>query len=253
MEQITLMYFSATGSTEKIARKVAFALSDNIKEIDLSNPSLEGCALSSEDVAVVAVPAYMGRVPVPALNLLHKISGEGSRVVSIAVYGNRHYDDTLVELNDTLMDLGFKVIASGAFVAQHSLVNELAAGRPDENDLAYIDTFAQKVAEKIVSGKEVMESIVPGHRPYATLPPVKSPILVSDGCTKCGICAERCPVAAISKENPCDTDTEKCIVCMRCVSICSEKARSLPEAVHKRMSGYLLGSYSARKDNEMYF
>lgn len=252
MQQITLMYFSATGGTEKIARRMAASLSGNVKEVDLSDPQNPACALSAEDVAVVAVPAYMGRVPVPAMQALRKISGGGCRAVSIAVYGNRHFDDTLVELNDTLADLGFKVIASGAFVAQHSLVNELAAGRPDDSDLAAIDAFAGRVAEKIAGGKEGMDSTVPGNRPYVSLPPVKSPILVSDGCTKCGICAARCPVGAIPAENPCETDPETCIVCMRCVTVCPAKARSLPKPVQERMAGYLLGNYAARKENETF-
>lgn len=78
MEQITLMYFSATGGTEKITRRIATLLSDNVKEIDLSNPENPPCALSGEDVAVVAVPAYMGRVPAPAMQALRKISGGGA-------------------------------------------------------------------------------------------------------------------------------------------------------------------------------
>ena len=67
---------------------------------------------------------------------------------------------------------------------------------------------------------------IPGHRPYkkasvGTIPQADSL------CTKCGLCAIKCPTGAISKENSQVTDKDKCISCMRCVAICPSQARSL--------------------------
>ena len=253
MQHINLVYFSATGGTEKIARRLASAISGISLEVNLTNPTSEQHDFDNNSIAIVAAPVYMGRVAVPALEALRKINGNGCRTISIITYGNRHYDSALVELNDTLTEQGFQVIASGTFIAEHSLVHELAAGRPNEDDLLFIDKFAKEVTEKINSGDMQMKDTVPGERPYIVLPRVKSPIAVSDNCTKCGICAEQCPMGAIDKDNPTQTDTEKCIVCMRCAYVCPVKARSLPEAVYTKMSGYLLGSYSTPKENEVYF
>ena len=253
MKHLNLIYFSPTGGTEKIARKIASFLANETGEIDLSNLSLTARELSSDAVAIAAVPVYAGRVPALALNALGKINGKGARVVSVAVYGNRHYDDALVELNDTLTELGFVVIASGAFIAEHSLVNELAAGRPDESDYAFMKEFANGIIEKIDSGKNTMNIVVPGNRPYVDASPVKSPIFVTERCTNCGTCAERCPAGAINKTNTHETNMETCIVCMRCKTICPEGARSLPNAVLKKFSAHLLGKFSKRRENEMFF
>jgi ferredoxin len=48
---------------------------------------------------------------------------------------------------------------------------------------------------------------------------------VSDECTHCGLCIEKCPMAAIS-ENPRTTNHRECIVCENCVRICPTGAVS---------------------------
>ena len=47
------------------------------------------------------------------------------------------------------------------------------------------------------------------------------------GCTGCGLCATKCPAGAIDPADPRQTDPQKCISCMRCVSICPDSARKI--------------------------
>jgi len=68
-------------------------------------------------VAVIAVPSFGGRVPEPAVKRLEEIRGNEALCTAVCVYGNRAYEDTLIELSDAARKSGFRVIAGIAAVA----------------------------------------------------------------------------------------------------------------------------------------
>lgn len=136
--------FSPTGGTKKAADMLANGLADEPQCIDLtdSKAAFSSVALEENDVAVIAVPSYGGRVPQAATERLSAIRGDGAKAVLLCVYGNRAYEDTLVELEDTAKQAGFRVIAAIAAIAEHSIARQFATGRPDAQDQARLHTFA---------------------------------------------------------------------------------------------------------------
>lgn len=163
--------FSPTGGTQKVADIIAEALAGDVSAIDLSDPKTDfsACAITADDVAVIAVPSFGGRVPAVAVERLTQVKGQGSRAVIVCVYGNRAYEDTLVELEDAAKKAGFKVVAAVAAIAEHSIAHQFATGRPDEKDAATLKDMAAKISQKIVSGDD-SEPQVPGNRPYRRSP-----------------------------------------------------------------------------------
>ena len=67
----------------------------------------------------------------------------------MVLYGNRNFDDGLMELKNVMRDNGFMPVAAGAFVGEHSFSTILGAGRPDADDMALVDELAHKAAEKV--------------------------------------------------------------------------------------------------------
>lgn len=127
------IHFSPTGGTRKVADILCCALDGEFNEIDLCR-NIEQTSLGEDDICLVSVPSYGGRVPVTAIERLKKISGNGAKAVLNCVYGNRAWEDTLTELQDTLEEQGFRCVAALATVAEHSIFRQFAAGRPDEKD-----------------------------------------------------------------------------------------------------------------------
>jgi len=83
---------------------------------------------------------------------LEKLKGQGTPAVVIAVYGNRAYEDALLEGADWLEKQGFQMAAAGALIGEHSFSAALAAGRPDQDDLAQAARLGEKEAEKTLAG-----------------------------------------------------------------------------------------------------
>lgn len=236
----------------KAADMVAQTLADEVTLVDLcaSKKDFRSLVLNEDDVAVIAVPSYGGRVPTTAVARLSKCRGNGARAVLMAVYGNRAYEDTLLELQDTVKEAGFKVVAAIAAVAEHSIAHQFATGRPDAQDQQQLETFAQSIKEKLASG-ELSAPHLPGNRPYKTSSVSMVP-KATKACVSCGLCAQKCPVQAIDRLHPQNVDKKACISCMRCVSICPQHARTIHPIMQFAAGLALKKACTDRKDNELF-
>ncbi len=246
--------FSPTGGTQKVTNCLVQVFGPEIQEIDLTNPATDfgSFLLNAEDICVVSVPSFGGRVPGPAISRLSNMNANGARAVLVAVYGNRAYEDTLLELKDTLVKAGFHCVAAVAAVAEHSIIHQFASGRPDQEDLEELDRFAHRIKEAIETGTAPDSVHVPGNTPYREYNGVPLKPKAGKNCTSCGLCAEKCPVGAIPVDNPSRTDAEACISCMRCVSICPAQARTLNKLLLTGASQKLKKVCSEPKKNELF-
>ena len=219
--------FSPTGGTEKVAHIIGRQWSENTIKIDLSDPKADfsGYTINEEDRVLVAMPSFGGRAPAAAIERLRKIAGNGGKCTLVCVYGNRAYEDTLAEMEDAAKECGFRVVAAVAAVAQHSILPQYAVGRPDASDKKQLEQFAEQIA-----GKTEAVVSIPGNRPYKKAGGAGLVPKVGKSCTKCGLCAESCPVQAIDAGRF-KADSKKCISCMRCVKQCPEKARKVNGAM----------------------
>ncbi len=245
--------FSPTGGTQKVADILASKWDKPAENIDLSDPKIDFAAVSleKEDVAVIAVPSFGGRVPALAAERLEKIHGNGAMCVAVCVYGNRAYEDTLIELNDAAVKSGFQVIAGIAAIAEHSIMHQYAAGRPDDEDRSELQGFAEKILAKI-SGGDMSAPQIPGNRPYKKAGGAGLVPKANHKCNACGLCAEKCPAQAISRENPRETDSKKCISCMRCIAICPQSARKVNSVLVSAAAMAIKKACSEKKSNELF-
>ena len=226
IEKWIIAHFSPTGGTKKIADAIAAGLNTPVVEMDLTRAD-SAVALGENDALMAVLPVFAGRVPQISLERLAALKGNGQKAVAVVVYGNREYDDALLETRDALEASGFRVVAAAAFLAEHSIVRSIAAGRPDAQDEALCRQFAADVMAKADDAAPVQ---VPGNIPYKELKPSAFHPAANESCVRCGACAERCPVGAIPLHDPSQTNHDLCINCMRCVQVCPVSSRALPDA-----------------------
>jgi len=263
IESLKLVYFSPTGTTKAVVREIARGINHrNVECIDITRPDarIQPLRTSENELLIIGVPVYMGRVPALLTKWLHAIKARNTPAVGVVVYGNRVYDDALIELNDILANAGCKPIAGGAWIGEHSFSSAeipTAKGRPDASDLEHAALFGRKIQEKlsaVTSADQISGVTIPGCHPYrgdSTLWTVDF-IAVSDACVPCGICAEGCPAGAIDPENRTVIDTKKCITCCACIRHCPTHARTMKPGMVMDASLRLSTLYKERKEPEFF-
>ncbi|MBQ9014818.1 MAG: 4Fe-4S binding protein [Firmicutes bacterium] len=290
------MYFSGTGTTEKIVTTVAEGLARAGSRAE--DPEAAACSFAKapdinftppaareqvyrfepQDIVTFGVPVIAGRVPNVLLPFLNTLEGGGAMAIPVVLYGNRNFDDALIELRDILEAQGFRTVAAAAFIGEHSFSRVLAAGRPDGQDLRIAADFAKAAAAKIEglaaeaagqdggSGQgqplhepvevDGEEPIRPYYRPrdrqgnHINILKVK-PKLDAAKCTKCGICVEACPMGSIKPEAPGVVDGI-CIKCCGCEKKCPEGALYFDDEGYLYHKTELELGYPERKEPNIY-
>ena len=247
------IYFSPTGGTKKVCDILAEGLKGERSAVDITEGvnGISGKDITKDDLAVIAVPSYGGRVPETAVKRIKELHGNGAMAVLLGVYGNRAYEDTLVELEDAVKESGFQVIAAVSAVAEHSIVRQIAEGRPNEADRKQLLSYAGHINEKISAGIR-KEPEIPGNRPYKKYGKTEMVPKHTGDCVKCGLCAEKCPVQAIDKNDPKKVDSSACISCMRCVYVCPKNARKVNPVMLLAVKTALKKMCADRKECELF-
>lgn len=233
-------WFSATGTTKAVVKRIAAALADGLgaplETFDFTLPQarIAPPVFQSGDVAVVGLPVYAGRLPNVLLPYLNTWEGHSAAAIPVVLFGNRNFDDALMELRELLESHHFHTFAAAAFVGEHAFSTTLAAGRPDEEDLQEAAAFGQRAARALQTGAHSPVE-VPGRLPigpyyqprdragyHIDIRKVKPK--VGPTCNRCGQCAALCPMGSI---DPADVTqyTGICIKCGACIKGCPQKAR----------------------------
>lgn len=236
-----LAFFSPTGTSKRVLKGIADGLAfDHMDFIDVTPPEARSNPLivAQHELLVIAVPVYMGRVPALLYEWLNAIQARNTPAVCVVVYGNRAFENSLLELKDILFNRGCIPIAGAAYIGEHSFSKSdtpVASGRPDENDLVHAKEFGRKVQEKIRSADALSVSLVPeipGSFPYGGVNQLWDVdfIAVNDDCIQCGVCADVCPMGAVDPNNSTVIDNKKCITCCACIKKCPQNARSMKQS-----------------------
>ena len=273
LEKIWAVYFSGTGTTrrtvERIAGGIASRLNLPAESVDFSRPAVrqETLCFGEKDLVVFGTPVYAGRVPNVLLPFLReRIMGGGALAVPVVLFGNRNYDDALIELRNILAADGMHPIAAGAFVGEHSFSRVLGADRPNAEDEALMDEFAARVAA-LAAGLDaapVKSVAVRGQEPlrpyYTPRDRAGKPINILkvkpktdlSRCGGCGLCADLCPMGSI---DPADVSAVRgiCIKCCACVKGCPTGAKFFDDAGYLYHQHELEAQYARPAENEVFY
>ena len=263
MENLNLIYYSPTGTTQEIVREIGQNLGLKLfSENNLAeNKSASILKTGDNCLTIIGMPVYSGRLPITVIETLKKLQSNQSPAVIVVVYGNRAYEDSLLELQEIVSNCGFKVIAAAAFIGEHSYSTHekpIAKYRPDEQDLEKCRDFARLITEKLKEVKDISnlsEPEIPGNYPYRERKPLSAaihPETDKELCTLCGVCADVCPTNAITIQGAVITDGELCTLCCACVKYCPEDARFFDHPAVNAIRDNLVLNCSERKEPEVF-
>ena len=270
IRKITALYYSATGTTDKVANTIAEELAAKLnlplERIGFTKPAEreKEYDFAETDLVVVGTPTYAGKMPNKLLpDFQGKLRGNGALAVPVVLFGNRSYDNSLAELCAVLEADGFHTVAAGAFVGRHAFTDELAYGRPGWSDLFEAKEFAKRISDKVKSLSDIPEPVkVPGDpdAPYyipkgtdgqpARFLKAKPRTNLSK-CCNCGACARLCPMGAIDPRDVASVPGT-CIKCQRCVRKCTHGAKYFDDPAFLSHVAMLEANFREPKENEVF-
>ena len=267
------VYFSATGTTERVvtcvAKAAAMVAGAEYKSFSFSLPLAREQLLefTNEDLVVIGIPTYAGRVPNLLLPFIReKILGNGALATPVTLFGNRNFDDALIELRDILQGNGFYTISAGAFVGEHSFSTILGADRPDDEDMALAAKLGEETAKKIQHMYSPPAEAIPVKgevplRPYYTprdrhgnpinILKVKPKTNISK-CVKCGLCAAVCTMGSIDPDDV-SSVTGICVKCNACTKKCPAQAKYFDDEGYNYHRSELEEIYGDRACVELFY
>ena len=249
--KVAAIYFSATGNTEKnvkaLAEGAASALGfAGVEAVDVTcQPETAPREFGSDDFVVFGMPVYAGRLPLAVKDRLKDFRGNGTSCIVAVSYGNRHYEDALLELADMAEEQGFVVKGGAALIGRHTY-GEIQVGRPDADDLSACREFGAVAAQRVGSAPAI-----PGNRPYREgLFRGRFHPLTSEDCVQCGLCMRGCPMQAIAED--CRTVGESCISCFRCIRNCPVGAKNMDVPAYAEFAAMFTEKLKERRENEFF-
>lgn len=250
------VFFSPTHTSLTIADAIADGMKIPERKVwDITYEKPAADVIIEDGIAVIAVPVYGGRVAETAVERLLSVRGNGIPAVISVVYGNRDYEDALIELRNLVKKQGFIPVSGAAFIGEHSYSRPdrpVAEGRPDKKDTDTAFAFGSDTADflKGWSG-DFADLHVKGNFPYKTkgAKTPQTPVTVEELCTQCGYCIEICPTQAIELQDEIVSDPGPCIKCCACVKECPNQARIFETP----FTDYLFQNFSSRRDPELFF
>ena len=163
------IYYSPAGGTEimtrTLARKIGEILDDcspldvSVECLDMLKEQNGSIAFDDETVAVIGMPVYVGKIPLPAAAALRNIAGNGAMTLTAVSYGGRKYGNALFELKRIAEECGFKAVGAGAFMISYMASRGSARSSAPAIDTDALSDFGKAASEKIkrLAGCEIEE------------------------------------------------------------------------------------------------
>lgn len=250
------IYFSPTGTSRTSVLTILepLAKGQEIEELDLTayRDNYPETVFTKEDFVVFGAPVYGGRIPAVSRPRFDSVKGDKTPCIVTVTYGNRDYDDALLELCELVTANGFVVQGAAALIGQHTY-GEIQVGRPNKGDAQENLEFAQRFMEQRAHcDMHTPPALsIKGDHPYKNGGHGGSftPQPTGD-CNQCQICAQECPVNAIDDKSIANGDT--CISCFRCIHVCPLDARQMQDPAYTAFAAEFTERLKYPRKNEYF-
>lgn len=157
IKKVIGIHFSPAGGTALMTGRLVEEIASVLRECSpeeittecLDINRTEGIGFGDDTVAVIAMPAYIGKLPLPGIRALRAISGGKAMTVTAVSYGGRSYGNALYELNDIAEECGFTVIGAGAFAISYMARRGSSRSSAPAMDSPAIAEFGRAASSKI--------------------------------------------------------------------------------------------------------
>ena len=232
-----VLYYSASGNTEYIAKLIAKALDDECLDLQPRIKNKDYTKVYSEKPFVICAPVYVCEMPRFVSDYIKRLPFRGSRKVCY-VFTSGGYAGMAGLLAETMtrrknmISMGY---AELTMPSNHIVSNAYPETSPEE--------CRRRIAEATVGAGKIASAIKHGRRLKArhvmlwerlVIPPSNSfwvkfmmpskDFYATEKCIGCGKCSRDCPVNNITRSDKRPVWNAPCAHCMACISNCPLEA-----------------------------
>ncbi len=224
-----IIYFSATGNSEHIAKRIATKTNDeaisitNIKEV---NANILG----------IISPTYAWGLPLIVKEYLEQLCfiNKPEYIYFVASYGTT-CGATAYFINDILKAKGLSLSSSFSVkmpdtwtpifdLSDKDKIKRINNKADKEIDLIIDKINKRQLGENTKNKAPVILSKIVHESMYENMRKTKN-FVVEDSCIGCGLCLRNCPIKAIELKNNKPVWTkDKCVMCLSCLHHCPKFA-----------------------------
>lgn len=244
-----IIYFSVSGSTERVTRRIAAGLEAAGFHVALHDLRRGPAPVATGfDLVGIGFPVHWYRMPVPVRDAFRSLVGLCGLPAFIFTLNATYRGAALNQARSALKRTGAREVGvftcrgEGLFFGYSLLGYRFSPGHPDGAELADAQRFGEKVgALGCPDASDVLQKPDPAtHWMYALERAAASPWLVrllysrafhaeEMLCTRCGRCAHICPTRNISwQKGIIPTWGRDCIFCLMCAETCPVGAVAAP-------------------------
>ena len=231
-----ILYFSATGNSEYIAKNLADLVNDEAVSLNDYLKKKEVLNVTSDKPYILVAPVYISSIPAKISTLLQNSTLEGNKdfyvIMTCAGSGASASGAEAVKISKKL-NLNYRGITHLTMPQDYLMFFTVKS--KEENDLLMNEAISKvpAIAEKINNNEDLDTSKVSASHAMTVAPvtwifdvfcikPKK--FYSTDQCISCGICEKVCPLDNIKMENGRPVWGKDCIHCSACINRCPKLA-----------------------------
>ena len=230
-----VLYFTGTGNSGYVAKKIAAYIGDQAIDLFDRIKSKDYSPVKSDKPFIVSAPTYAGRIPHILTDFLEKTPLEGSGKIYFLMTCGDDIGNAEKHLRKLCKKIGKEYMGCAVirmpenYIAMFTAPNQEQASRIIAKQTDKINTAAEKIknGEKLdtvavnLTGK--LKSGIVNTAFYAIC--VKADkFYATDACIACGKCEKLCPLSNITLKDGKPVWGKDCTHCMACICKCPKEA-----------------------------
>lgn len=230
-----ILYFSGTGNSKYVAKRIADVLGDEIVNLNARIKASDTSPVETDERLIIVTPTYAWRIPRVVRDWLLRTEPRGAKRAWFVMTCGSEIGNADKYNRDLYAEKAISCMGTAQIVMPENYIAMFSAPQADE---------ARKIVAKAEPSIERAIAAIQSNQPFAPTRnnlydrfmsgPV-NPIFykffvkadaftVSDACIGCGQCAKRCPMNNVTLEDCKPVWGRNCTHCMACICYCPVNA-----------------------------
>ena len=230
-----ILYFSGTGNSKYVAKRIADALGDEIVNLNDRIKSSDTSPVETGERLIVVTPTYAWRIPRVVRDWLRKTEPRGARLAWFVMTCGGEIGNTDKYNRELCTEKGLSCMGTTQIVMPENYIAMFSA--PQADKARQIVAQAEPRIDRAIAAIQANQPFAPTRNNLydrfmsGPVNPIFYKFFVkanaftaSSACIGCGQCVKRCPMNNVTLKDGKPSWGKNCTHCMACICYCPKEA-----------------------------